>query len=220
MTFAARRAARTLCLAFLLAGVPAPCARPPPRQTGRQPPAGLIRGPAAAPAQPAAGLFPAARQAGQGHRPQPHPQHHGHCRRLWGLAVLWLLLATRAAAGLEAWAERICARRWMQGLLFFAAFLVITPWPACPSTGSRPPRQPQLRHQRAGLGQLAGRPGQGLGLSVLFGAPVLLLFNWIVRRWPRRYWLGAWLSRCRCSCSRHLRSPLLEPIFNKFEPLA
>jgi len=25
---------------------------------------------------------------------------------------------------------------------------------------------------------------------VLLGAPVLLLFNWIVRRWPRRYWFG------------------------------
>ena len=43
---------------------------------------------------------------------------------LWGLAVLWLLLATRAAAGIEAWAQRISQRRWLQGLLFFAAFLV------------------------------------------------------------------------------------------------
>ena len=45
---------------------------------------------------------------------------------LWGLAVLWLLLATRAAAGLAAWAERAAGRRWMQGLLFFAASCVIT----------------------------------------------------------------------------------------------
>ena len=45
---------------------------------------------------------------------------------LWGLAVLWLLLATRAAAGLESWAQRLFQRRWMQGLLFFAVLLVIT----------------------------------------------------------------------------------------------
>lgn len=37
---------------------------------------------------------------------------------LWGLAVLWLLLSTRAAAGLEGWAKRISARRWIQGLIF------------------------------------------------------------------------------------------------------
>ena len=45
---------------------------------------------------------------------------------LWGLIVLWLLLATRWAAGLAAWAERLLRRRWLQGLLFFAAFIVIT----------------------------------------------------------------------------------------------
>ena len=33
---------------------------------------------------------------------------------------------------------------------------------------------------------------KGLGLSLL-GVFVLLLFNWIVRRWPRRYWFGVWL---------------------------
>ena len=45
---------------------------------------------------------------------------------LWGLGVLWLLLITRAAASLAAWAERLLRRRWLQGLLFFAALLVIT----------------------------------------------------------------------------------------------
>ncbi len=45
---------------------------------------------------------------------------------IWGLIFLWLLLATRAAAALAGWAERLLRRRWMQGLLFFAAFLIIS----------------------------------------------------------------------------------------------
>ena len=45
---------------------------------------------------------------------------------IWGLVVLWLLLATRAAAGMEAWAERVAKRRWVQGILFFAVFIVTT----------------------------------------------------------------------------------------------
>ena len=41
---------------------------------------------------------------------------------VWGIVVLWLLLATRGAAGLEGWAQRVAGRRWMQGVVFFAAF--------------------------------------------------------------------------------------------------
>ncbi|MGA9465556.1 MAG: M48 family peptidase, partial [Terracidiphilus sp.] len=43
----------------------------------------------------------------------------------WGFVVLWLLLATRAAAGLEAWAVGVFKKRWLQGLLFFAALIVV-----------------------------------------------------------------------------------------------
>ena len=59
---------------------------------------------------------------------------------LWGLAVLWLLLSTRAAAGLEAWMQRLMRRRWLQL--------------------ARPPGQPPLRHQRAGLERLGCRSRQ------------------------------------------------------------
>jgi hypothetical protein len=44
---------------------------------------------------------------------------------VWGLVFLWLTLATRAWAGLERWAERISGRRWVQGVIFFAAYLMI-----------------------------------------------------------------------------------------------
>ena len=44
---------------------------------------------------------------------------------LWGLAVLWVLLAWRGAAGLGAWAEGVSGRRWLQGLVFFAALVVV-----------------------------------------------------------------------------------------------
>ena len=44
---------------------------------------------------------------------------------IWGILFLWLLLAFRAWAALEKWAQRISGRRWVQGLVFFAAFIVI-----------------------------------------------------------------------------------------------
>jgi Zn-dependent protease with chaperone function len=61
---------------------------------------------------------------------------------------------------------------------------------------------------------------KSLGLSLLIGAPILLLFNWIVRFSPRRYWLWAWLVSLPLIVLSVLAEPLLEPVFNKFEPLA
>jgi Zn-dependent protease with chaperone function len=139
---------------------------------------------------------------------------------IWGLVFLWLLLATRAAAALAGWAERMLSRRWMQGLLFVAAFLII-------STVASIPFDILGHHFSRGYGiSVQGWGGwtwdqtKALGLSILIGAPVLLLFNWIVRRWPNRYWFGLWLVTIPLLILAIFVSPLLEPIFNKFEPLS
>jgi Zn-dependent protease with chaperone function len=139
---------------------------------------------------------------------------------LWGLAVLWLLLATRAASGLAAWTERLVKQRWLQGLLFFAAFLLISTLASLPLDvyGQHISRAYSISVQ--GWGSWVGDQAKGLGLSLLFGAPILLLFNWIVRRWPRRYWLGIWVATLPLLVLTIFISPLLEPIFNKFEPLS
>jgi STE24 endopeptidase len=154
---------------------------------------------------------------------------------LWGLAVLWLLLATRGAARLEAWAgrvsrqlrwpvrpdsERLPHRRWIQGLLFFAIFLVIL-------TVANLPLDIYAHHvsrafgiRVSGWGLWLGDMAKSLGLSLLIGTPVLLLFNWIVRRWPRRYWLACWIVAVPLIVLSVFIEPLAEPIFNEYEPLA
>jgi Zn-dependent protease with chaperone function len=139
---------------------------------------------------------------------------------LWGVAVLWLLLATRAAAGLEAWARRLFGRRWLQGLLFFAVFLVII-------TLANLPLDVYGHHVSRSYGiSVQGWPGwladqaKSLGLTLLIGIPVLLLFNWIVRIAPRRYWLWIWLVTLPLMVLTVFGEPLLEPIFDTFEPLA
>lgn len=138
---------------------------------------------------------------------------------LWGIAVLWLLLATRSAARLEAWAESISRRRWIQGLLFFAAFLIVTTLASLPPGWFSQHVEKSYDISVQGWGSWSGDQAKSLGLSLLIGAPVLLLFNWIVRRWPRRYWFGIWLVTLPLLVLSIFVSPLLEPLFNKFEPL-
>lgn len=139
---------------------------------------------------------------------------------IWGLVVLWLLLATHAAAAVEAWTQCVSRHRWLQGLLFFAAFLVVLTLASLPlaALGHHVSRDYGISVQ--GWASWLGDQGESLGLAVLIGAPVLLLFNWIVRRWPRRYWLGAWAVTLPLLVLSVFVSPLLEPIFNKYEPLA
>ncbi len=140
---------------------------------------------------------------------------------LWGIAVLWLLLATRGAAGLEGWAQKISGSRWIQGVVFFAAFLITTTLASLPLDwiGHHYERAYGISVQ--GWDGWFGDEAKALGLTILFGAPILLLFHWIVRRWPRRYWFGIWLVTIPILLLVLFAEPVvIEPMFNTFEPLS
>jgi Zn-dependent protease with chaperone function len=139
---------------------------------------------------------------------------------LWGLAVLWLLLASRIAARLAARIESRVKQRWMQGLLFFAALLIGFTLADLPLDwyGHRVSLAYGISVQSwSGWG---GDLAKSLGLTLLFGAPLMLLFHRIVRSSPRHYWFWAWGITLPLMVLATLGSPLLEPIFNQFEPLA
>jgi Zn-dependent protease with chaperone function len=213
----------TLCLIGLLAAV-APRLGPGPRTAPRLVHAQAVPASTAAPSQQAQ---PTAAEA---YSLPPDKLAKaitlGHIRTtlditgsLWGIAVLWLLLASRAAAGLAAWSERLLRRHWLQGLLFFAVLLVVTTLAALPldAIGHVVSRHYGISVQ--GWGSWFGDLAKGLGLTLLFGVPILLFFNWIVRVSPRRYWVWAWLVSLPLIVFSIFAEPLLEPIFNTYEPL-
>ena len=100
---------------------------------------------------------------------------------LWGMVVLWLLLATRAAARLAAWSRYFLKRRWMQGLLFFALILVIATLASLPLDVAGHMASRHYGISVEGWGGWLSDQFKGLGLTILVGAPILLLFNWLVR---------------------------------------
>jgi Zn-dependent protease with chaperone function len=138
---------------------------------------------------------------------------------IWGIVFLWLLLALGAWAGIERWAQCISSRRWVQGLVFFAAFFVVTTLAGLPLDwlGEHYERSYGISVQ--GWGSWLGDQGKMLVLTLALGVPVLLLFNWIVRRWPRRYWLGIWVFTLPILVFSVFVEPLIVPLFYKQEPL-
>jgi STE24 endopeptidase len=140
---------------------------------------------------------------------------------VWGIFFLWLLLATGGWAAIERWAQHRSTRRWIQGVWFFFAFFILT------TLASLPLDIIGHHYSRAYGISVQGWPswfsdlGKSLGLSLIFGTAILLLFNWMVRRWPRRYWFGIWLVTLPLILLAIFASPLvIDPLFNKFEPLS
>ncbi|HVN93795.1 MAG TPA: M48 family metallopeptidase [Terracidiphilus sp.] len=138
---------------------------------------------------------------------------------VWAIVFLSLMLATRAWAGLERWAERFSARRWIQGAIFFGAYLVIASMAGLPLDwiGEHYERNYGISVQ--GWFGWFGDMGKALGLTLLIGVPVLLLFHWIVRRAPKRYWLVGWLVTLPILAFLTFIEPLVVPLFYMQEPL-
>jgi STE24 endopeptidase len=139
---------------------------------------------------------------------------------LWGIAFLWLLLATRAAANVDRWTQRIATRRWLQGLIFFALFLIAVFLAGLPFDWFAHYTSRNYGISVQSWPSWLQDEGTSLALSLLIGTPLLLFFNWIVRRWPRRYWFVAWLITLPLMLIAVIAQPLvIDPLFNKFEPL-
>jgi Zn-dependent protease with chaperone function len=136
------------------------------------------------------------------------------------IALYWLLLACGAAAALGALTQRVFRRRWMQGLLFFTILIILVNMAYLPLSilGHHVSLSYGISVQ--GWGSWLTDRAKALGIT-LAGTPVILLFNWIVRVSPRRYWLWAWLVSLPLILLSAFVEPLIvDPLFNKFEPLA
>ncbi len=143
----------------------------------------------------------------------------GFAGTLWYFVFFWLLLATRMVARLGYWAQRVTARRWLEGLLFFGVLIVAFTLAGLPLDVYGHNVSLEYGISVQGWWSWLGDAAKGLGLSLAIGAPVLLLFNWVVFRWPRRYWLVGWAVAVPLTVLGAFAAPLLDPVFNKFEPL-
>ena len=139
---------------------------------------------------------------------------------LWGLIVLWYLLASGRAMRLDAWTRGTIKPRSLQGMAFFGVFVCILTMANAPLDAIGHAASLHYGISVQGWPSWFGDQSKGLAVALVIGVPVALFFNWIVRVSPRRYWLWLWLISLPLILVSVFVAPLvLDPLFNKFEPL-
>jgi len=150
----------------------------------------------------------------------------GYWLLLWdlvvGLLVAWLFLGTRLAAGLRDWAERLTRFRWLQTAIVSALYILISslvslPWSAYEGYF----REHQYGMSNQTLGGWLGDQGKGLGIGLVLGTLALTAIYAVLRKAPRTWWLWGSLVAIGFAMFAAAIAPVyLEPVFNKFRPLA
>jgi STE24 endopeptidase len=140
---------------------------------------------------------------------------------LCGFAVLAAFVATRFAPRLQRVVEGISRKRFVQAAIFIPALLLVWSIFQLPIElyGHRIARAYGLSVQGWG-GWLADWAKSEM-LTLIVATLLLWGLYALMRRWPRRWWLYGWLCSLPVMAAMVFAAPvLIDPLFNRFEPLA
>lgn len=139
----------------------------------------------------------------------------------WGILQLAGLLSFGLAAKMRDGAVKLSGNRWAQGYAFVFLLLLVT-------SLLNLPLQIYGHHLAVEYGQSVQHWGSWLGdhaksfglTFVVAGLLVMLLF-WVMRKSPTRWWFWFWIPAMASVVFGVFVAPIfIDPIFNKFEPLA
>lgn len=150
----------------------------------------------------------------------------GYWLILWdfavGLVVAWLLLGTGLSRRLRDFNERVVKVRFLQTAMYAVEYtlftsLVTLPWALYEGYV----REHQYGMSNQDLGAFMGDWVKGLILGLIFGTLILTVIYAVIRKTPRTWWLWGSLVGVLFIVFGVLIGPTyLEPVFNKFYPLA
>ena len=138
----------------------------------------------------------------------------------WGILFLLLLLGTRVLSRLGQWAESVTKRRWLQGLIFLPILLVLISLSHLPlsMTSHWLSTSYGLSIQRWGGWFLD--QGKSLLLTLAIGTLILGTLFWLIRKFPRKWWVLFWVGSIPFVIITVFVIPVVvDPMFNHFEPL-
>ena len=150
----------------------------------------------------------------------------GYWLILWdflvGLLLAWALLAWRLSARMRDFATRLTRFRWAQTALYAIQYFVLTtlvtlPWAAYEGYV----RERQYGMSNQDLAGWLGDQGKELIIALIFGALAAVAIYAVIRKLPKTWWLwGSGVAILFLIFQIAIGPTYLEPVFNKFYPLA
>jgi STE24 endopeptidase len=141
---------------------------------------------------------------------------------LFGLLLAWVLLAWRFSARMRDFAARLTRFRWAQTALYAIQYFIITtvvglPWAAYEGYF----REHQYGMSNQGLADWLGDEAKGLVIAVIFGTLAAVAIYAVIRKLPKTWWFwGSAVAIAILIFQVAISPAYLEPVFNKFYPLA
>lgn len=140
----------------------------------------------------------------------------------WEWALLLLLLGSGVSVWLHRQISRRVGRRWLADALFFGGLLVsidLATWPFGYVAGYSVARRFGLNVQTP-WGWLQDQ-FLSLGVYLGLGIPGLMVIYWMIRRWPRRWWLAASVLGLGTAIFGSMLWPVvIDPLYNEYTPVS
>jgi len=139
---------------------------------------------------------------------------------VYSLLVLVAILSLGIAAKYRDWAERVSKYRFVQAFIFVPLLLLTITVLSLPLDAYQQSISREYGLSVQGWGSWFGDVAKGTLLSVVIFALLIWLFNFIIRKSPRRWWFYSWLIAMPITVFLIFIAPVVfDPIFNDFHQL-
>lgn len=138
---------------------------------------------------------------------------------LWGIVSIILILQLGLAARLRNVAINLSKNRWAQCFIFFLEFLILTTLLSLPIDLYAQHVERVYGLSVQGWGSWFGDLAKSFALSYIFGGLGVMLLFYLIRKFPKRWWLWLWFPTMAFSIIAVFAAPYIDFLFNKFEPL-
>ena len=139
----------------------------------------------------------------------------------WSILQIVLLLALGVVARLRNFAVNLSKSRWAQGFVFTLVLLLISTLLDLPLDMYGHHASVVYGQSVQGWGNWAWDATKSFLLVYIFGGLMVMLLFWVIGKSPARWWFWFWIpAMILVLISVFVAPVLIDPLFNKFEPLA